>query len=1152
MGSSSWVEKKTVDGHAYYYNTSSKALSWDKPDELRSKFEVESESGEWVWIPHPTKLWQPARIVGGKGNSKKCQTQDNKTVMVSKGENKSDLTAGRKQDVQFWPVKLSSLKMPEDDLVMAEDVNEGIITHTLRTRYENNELYTWVGAGRSVLISVNPYKSLPLYGIDQISLHRNKPPNKPLPPHVFGIANDSFDSLLFDNRNQSVLISGESGAGKTEATKQCLAFLAEVAGSEANVEDKILLANPLLEAFGNAKTIRNNNSSRFGKWIQVYFNAADRAICGAEIINYLLEKSRLVHQQHDERNYHVFYQMTQNAAMRSKYSLQHPEKYNYLNQSGCVKVDGIDDVSDFKEMREALTALDFANDEVDWLFRVTAAVLNLGNVTFKAKAEKNNVKGSKVDNAGALKLAAKFLDVGTKALEKVLCYRTISVRGEKSTIPLKPEDARAGCDSLAKGVYGRLFDWLVTRVNDALRGTSGKMVGILDIFGFEIFDNNSFEQLCINFCNEKLQGHFNRTTFKEEEALYSAEGIKFKHIVFIDNQPVLDLIEARPHGILLMLDEECIIPEGSDVKFMTKIEQHQARNSKFQTDTHRRLQHTLAFEIEHYAGVVRYTSDGWLVKNKDTLFQDMYNLCAASKQKLTSGLFPDVSARRVIKSLSNQFRGQLNQLMKVLNETESRYIRCIKPNAKQKADKFNSPMVVDQLRYSGVFEAVEIRRTGYPFRFTFRQFACRYQCVNPHHSYRAKDDKDLCEEIMQVSSQDFKDVQLGSSRVLYRAKEHRVLQLLRNLALETIVPRCQKVIRGHLARVMRRRLLKAEKGLAKALKVANDISMLTKAIGEVPKILGSMSKIFPHKPRNLKAAKKHRDELQKWIELEGSFDRLSKIKAPSELNLNEMIEAVRTASQILHIPRTDRQIMLYDLARDVLIYMKIKVSDEYLEVNARKYVDIAVYGKFRDPKEYASKKMFGKKKLEEGMFTWAKAAPPTSMLRAGDDPAIKKAALFAHKAIRKYMQDTKNKRPKEEVACEVMNVFAAGAVLKVEVYGGLIKQLRNNPDPESQRLGFELMALLLSIFMPDDEEFTNYLIVFLRKNAPNGEGHKYVSRLHSTLYGGEEERVPRAGDMPSLLKEFESYSAPSRFSTMPKRSNTPSVKRSSGRRSSRK
>jgi hypothetical protein len=320
----------------------------------------------------------------------------------------------------------------------------------------------------------------------------------------------------------------------------------------------------------------------------------------------------------------------------------------------------------------------------------------------------------------------------------------------------------------------------------------------------------------------------------------------------------------------------------------------------------------------------------------------------------------------------------------------------------------------------------------------------------------------------------------------------------------------------------------------------------------VSKIIGTMSKLFPHKPRNLKAAKQHRDELQKWIELEGQFDRLSKIKAPSDDNLQEMQEAVKTASKLLHIPRTDRQIMLYDLARDVLIYMKIKVSDEYLEVNARKYVDIGVYGKFRAPKEYASKKMFGKKKLEEGMFVWAKAAPPTSMLQAGDDPAIKKAALFAHKAIRKYMQDTKNKRPKEEVACEVMNVFAAGSCLKTEVYAGLIKQLRNNPNPESQALGFELMSILVSIFVPDDEEFTNYLIVFLRKNAPNGDGHKYVSRLHSTMYNGEEERVPRAGDIPALLKEFASYSAPSRFSTMPKRSNMPSVKRSSSRRRSSK
>ncbi|CAK9113680.1 High molecular weight form of myosin-1 (High molecular weight form of myosin I) (HMWMI) [Durusdinium trenchii] len=802
--------------------------------------------------------------------------------------------------------------MPEDDLVMLDSHNEAMLIHNLRVRYEANSLYTWVGAARSVLISVNPYKKLPLYGKDQIKLHQNRPPNKPLPPHVFDIAHDSYQSMMFENKDQSILISGESGAGKTVCTKQCLDFLAEVAGSESGVEEKIVMANPLLEAFGNAQTIRNNNSSRFGKWIEVHFDNMERSIQSAVIIDYLLEKSRVVYQQEGERNYHVFYQLCDSGSA-SDLGLGEASTYEYLNKSGCYKAKDIDDVQEHDEVLKAMDLLGFSAAEKEFVLRLTAGVLTLGNIQFDEKAEKGSVTGSAIREDGPLSAAASFLNVTEEDLAAVLCYRSISVRGKTSTIPLDPSKARKGCDSLAMGVYSRLFSFLVQRVNDALAGKQGKFIGILDIFGFEIFDQNSFEQLCINFANEKLQQQFNRTTFKEEEALYMKEGIEFEHVEFIDNQAVLDLIEARPNGILLMIDDEIKIPEGSDAGFLNKIETLYKRNSKFQTDKHRKIQNSFNFEIEHYAGVVNYNGDGFMDKNTDTLYQDMYDMCASSESPEMQQLFPPMEHRRQMVSLSSQFRRSLNELMESLYSTESRYIRCVKPNKDQVPDRFQSPMVIDQLRYSGVFEAVEIRKTGFPFRLTYSVFACRYSCINKGHTYRSRDEVELAKEILSTSKQNFDDVQFGKTMVLYRAREYKILELLRNLALETIIPMQQAVQRGHLAREFKRRALAAQKAIQDALDVGNDIDMLDAAIDAVEETIGTFGELFPNgKPANLAEAKKHRANLALWKALEARLEKL--VDSDPNQVYGELAEAVKESQTLMHIPRTARQDELVEQA----------------------------------------------------------------------------------------------------------------------------------------------------------------------------------------------------------------------------------------------
>ncbi len=469
-------------------------MSWDKPERMRTNTEKDRHAGDWTWVPHPTQVWIPARKVETLADgSIKCETEEKKEFIVPANGNWKDVN-GVSHKIELWPLSLASLKMNEDDLIMLDEINKGMIMHSLKKRYLNDELYTWVGASHSVLVSVNPYKRIDkLYNDEEIQKHRNRSPNRELAPHVFDIANDSYDSMLFDSVNQSILISGESGAGKTEATKQCLKFIATIAGSENEVEVKILQANPVLEAFGNAKTIRNNNSSRFGKWIEVYFAPGKRSITSARIINYLLEKSRLVHQQGGERNFHIFYQMASDPSTSEKYSIISPSNHRYLKNGITTQINGIDDRGDFNAMKKAMIDLGFAQEEIDWTLKLTSFVLHLGNCTFKDKAMANNVRGSQLEVEEPLILTKNLLGVDVEALRKVLVSRSITVRGETSVIPLDPAAARAGADSFAKGVYGRLFDWLVIRINDALKGKEGAFVGILDIFGFEILENNSFE-----------------------------------------------------------------------------------------------------------------------------------------------------------------------------------------------------------------------------------------------------------------------------------------------------------------------------------------------------------------------------------------------------------------------------------------------------------------------------------------------------------------------------------------------------------------------------------------------------------------------------------------------------------------------------------
>ncbi|GMH64517.1 hypothetical protein TrLO_g13461 [Triparma laevis f. longispina] len=852
-----WVEKVTIDGARYYYNPSTESVAWDKPDVLKSSVELEKDSGEWVWVSDPDLVWVPARVLSRSG--------EDATVQLQSGQRRTIDT--KNKDEPMWPLLLSSLGHIEDDLVMMDALNQGLLMHAIGERYRNDDIYTWVGANHSVLVSVNPFKTLPIYTVNSMEEYSKPSPNKPPPPHTFAIANSAYMKMKLCLKNQSILISGESGAGKTEATKQCLSFLAEVAGSESNVEQKILNANPVLEAFGNAKTLRNNNSSRFGRWMEIHFEERG-SICGCRIENYLLEKARVSFQTQGERSYHIFYQLCF-SGVGARFGVSNPSNYRYLNQSGCETVRGIDDTADFNDVCLALSQLGFAEKEMDELFGLVCAVLHLGNVTFKSDGD----QGSVVDpGCAALQDAATQLKVDVGVLATVLCERSIEVRGEKNRILHKPEEALEASDSLAKAVYNFLFDWLVKRINSSVEGKKGLFIGVLDIFGFEIFKKNSFEQLCINFTNEKLQQHFNTNTFKEEESVYVSEGIKFEKVPFIDNQPVLDLIEKKPVGLLVLLDEEIRLPKGNDAKWLEKCDNNHTSHQCWLSEKSARMRmDKSSFTVRHYAGDVEYDSTKFYDKNKDALFRDLYDMMTSSTNGIAKAIFPpkDKNPRKIV-SISGQFRSQLNALMQIVNKTEPYYIRCVKPNDEKRANMFDTKMSLEQLTYAGVFEAVKIRKSGFPFRLLHRAFVARYRCLAKGRTtipVKGGDDRELAQNIMGCLPQDFSNVQIGNTMVLYRAEEHRILELLRNLALELIVPVAQRGSRRGLGRKYLRKLREAKKVCKDAVALGNDAAALDRAIKKVNDLLGPMRKLFSHEPKELTEAKELRHKLQERVEL---------------------------------------------------------------------------------------------------------------------------------------------------------------------------------------------------------------------------------------------------------------------------------------------
>ncbi|GBG31222.1 Myosin-6 [Hondaea fermentalgiana] len=804
------------------------------------------EKGSFVFIPSEENVFEAAQVEAGFDPSK--------PGMVKLVETGRRMKLGAAETAGVFEMDEQCLD-PVPDMVTLKQLDEASILHNLRTRYTQDEIYTLIG---SILVAINPFKVLSIYNpqIVQDYVH-NGAAN--MPPHVFGVADTAYRNLVNFNTDQSCIVSGESGAGKTETTKLFLQYLGERSGSSersANLREQILEANPLMEAFGNAKTVRNDNSSRFGKLIQVHFDNRRGEIVGGSITQYLLEKSRLVQQAENERNYHIFYQLcaaaSSDPALMDRLTLQDADQYWYLNQStgkSSTHVPSISDTADWSNTLLAMEVVGISPEERSDIMQVLAGILHLGNITFTGSAE-----SSAVENSEVLTLAAAQLGTKPAALEKALTMRNRGNARESVYSKQSVDDARNSRDALAKATYSFLFNWLIARINDCLSSqmNAGRklapeersMIGVLDIFGFEFFEHNSFEQLCINYCNEKLQGHFNAHIFKLEQEEYKKENLDVSQVEFVDNSLVLETLEAKTTGIFSVLDEENRLPRGTDEGFLTKT--LKGANEVLYAPKASRKDKSAAFKfiVVHYAGDVAYDSRGFLEKNRDLLLADLATLGTKSSFPFMATLFqagqsgsggkrgPDANR----KTIGTQFKEQLVDLMDLLNSTEPHYVRCVKPNKEKVPGRFDAPLCFAQLRSAGLLEVCRIRQIGYPVRKTFTEFVRRYWPLVPGSADVSSSPAELGAALEKAGFLVHGEWQVGKTKVFMRTAQFTDIEAARDEAVTAKATLIQSAARGFVARRRFENLRTFQKDLAAAIKTrdAENINEVLLRTGTLP------------------------------------------------------------------------------------------------------------------------------------------------------------------------------------------------------------------------------------------------------------------------------------------------------------------------------
>ncbi|XP_034032084.1 unconventional myosin-Vc [Thalassophryne amazonica] len=757
-----------------------------------------------VWIPDKQHVWKSAEIV------RDFHLGDNVLELLLEDETEYNYPVDP-SNPQLPPLRNPDILVGENDLTALSYLHEPAVLHNLKVRFmESRIIYTYCGI---ILVAVNPYKQLPLYGDAVIHAYSGQNMGD-MDPHIFAVAEEAYKQMARNNKNQSIIVSGESGAGKTVSARYAMRYFAIVSksGSKTRVEDKVLASNPITEAIGNAKTTRNDNSSRFGKYTEISFDRRYR-IMGANMRTYLLEKSRVVFQADNERNYHIFYQLCACAHLPEfkKLRLMSADKFQYTCMGGEISIDGVDEQKGMKETQHTFSLLGLKEDFQSNVFTVLAAILHLGNVEIRNVGDD---KSSIAPSDPHLAAFGELLAVSAEGVVRWLCHRRIVLVAETVVKPVPKERAVNARDALAKQIYAHLFDSIINRINMALKvpGKQHAFIGVLDIYGFETFDINSFEQFCINYANEKLQQQFNLHVFKLEQEEYMKEDIPWNLIDFYDNQPVIDLIEAKM-GILDLLDEECLFPQGTDQTWLQKLHNYLDANPLFEKP---RLSNE-AFVIQHFADKVEYQCKGFLEKNRDALYEELVDILRLSEFPFVATFFQEEDqmplnskgvkvrpARPAVKpanrqlrtSVGDKFRSSLYLLMETLNATTPHYVRCIKPNDEKLPFEYDSGRVVQQLRACGVLETIRISAQSYPSRWTYIEFYSRYSILMIHQDLSLSDKKQACKTALERLIQDSNQYKFGRTKIFFRAGQVAYLEKLRLDRLRGASITIQKHFRG--------------------------------------------------------------------------------------------------------------------------------------------------------------------------------------------------------------------------------------------------------------------------------------------------------------------------------------------------------------------
>ncbi|XP_069916157.1 unconventional myosin-XV [Oryctolagus cuniculus] len=986
-----------------------------------------------------------------------------------------------------------------EDMTQLEDLQENTVLSNLKTRFERNLIYTYIG---SILVSVNPYRMFGIYGPEQVQQYSGRALGEN-PPHLFAIANLAFAKMLDAKQNQCIIISGESGSGKTEATKLILRYLAAMNQKRDIMQQiKILEATPLLESFGNAKTVRNDNSSRFGKFVEIFLEGG--VISGAITSQYLLEKSRIVFQAKNERNYHIFYELLAGlpAQLRQAFSLQEAETYYYLNQGGNCEISGKSDAEDFRRLLAAMEVLGFSAEDQDSIFRILASILHLGNVYFE-KYETDAQEVASVVSAREIQVVAELLQISPEGLQKAITFKVTETMREKIFTPLTVESAVDARDAIAKVLYALLFGWLIARVNALVSPRQDTLsIAILDIYGFEDLSFNSFEQLCINYANENLQYLFNKIVFQEEQEEYIREQIDWREIPFADNQPCINLISLKPYGILRILDDQCCFPQATDHTFLQKCHYHHGANPLYSKPK----MPLPEFTIKHYAGKVTYQVHQFLDKNHDQVRQDVLDLFVRSRTRVVAHLFSSHSLQAAPQRLGKsssvsrlykahtvaaKFQQSLLDLVEKMERCNPLFVRCLKPNHKKEPGLFEPDVVMAQLRYSGVLETVRIRRDGFPVRLPFQAFVDRYRClVALRHDVPANGD--MCVSVLSRLCTVMPNMyRVGVSKLFLKEHLHQLLERMREHVLNMAALTLQRCLRGFFIqrrfRSLRRKIILLQ-SRARGYLARQRYQQMRRSLVK----FRSLVHTYLNRRRYLKlrAERRHRVE-EAWLREQEELSK-REVVAVGHLDVPAELTGLLQAAAGLRLPRV-APVRAPRMLAEPRVTLPLDVNNYPMAKFARCH--------FKEP--------------AFGMLTVPLKTPLTRLPAEHHTDAV---SLF--KLVLRFMGDPQLRGAQEHLLGNyVVQKGLAAPALRDEILAQLANQVWRNPNAHNAERGWLLLALCLGGFAPSSR-LDKSLLKFVSDHGRNGFQAVCQHRLMQAMGRAQQQGSGAARTFPPTLLEW--------------------------------